>query len=50
MGFPTINLAIPKGFSVENGVYAVKVRLGAELYNGALHYGPIPVFGENKKV
>ncbi|MEK7591803.1 MAG: EamA family transporter [Patescibacteria group bacterium] len=49
MGFPTINLAIPKGFSVENGVYAVKVRLGAELYNGALHYGPIPVFGENKK-
>ncbi len=49
LGFPTINLAIPKKFILKNGVYAVWVILGKKKYKGALHYGPIPTFDLTKK-
>ncbi len=49
MGFPTINLAIPEGFDLADGIYAVKVTIGGRRYRGALHFGPIPTFAENEK-
>ncbi|MBI5614364.1 EamA family transporter [Candidatus Gottesmanbacteria bacterium] len=49
MGFPTINLAIPKMLSIEDGIYAVCVKIGSASYKGAMHFGPIPAFGETHK-
>ena len=49
MGFPTINLAIPKKLSIVDGIYAVRVHIGRTSYAGALHFGATPVFGEKKK-
>lgn len=49
LGFPTINLQIPADFSLEDGIYAVKVFADNKEFTGALHYGPIPVFKENEK-
>jgi riboflavin kinase/FMN adenylyltransferase len=44
LGFPTINLVIPPGLSLEEGIYAVWIWLDQKKYPGALHYGPIPTF------
>jgi riboflavin kinase/FMN adenylyltransferase len=49
MGFPTINLKIPDNFELKNGIYAVKVKIEKKAYKGALHYGPVPTFGELQK-
>jgi riboflavin kinase/FMN adenylyltransferase len=49
MGFPTINLTIPDNFELKNGIYAVKVIIEKKVYKGALHYGPVPTFGELQK-
>lgn len=49
MGFPTINLAIPKDFSLREGIYAAYVTLAGKTYKGALHYGPVPTYNESKK-
>lgn len=64
LGFPTINLEIPHytrndnegyrddsetGFDLKEGIYAVVVRIDGKEYKGALHFGPIPVFGEKEK-
>lgn len=49
MGFPTINLKIPENFELKNGIYAVKVIIDNKYYKGALHYGPVPTFGELQK-
>ncbi|MFA6081616.1 MAG: riboflavin kinase [Patescibacteria group bacterium] len=49
MGFPTINLKIPDNFELKNGVYAVKVVIKNKIFKGALHYGPVPTFGEPQK-
>ncbi len=46
MGVPTINLAVPKEFNVEDGVYACKLIIEGIKYNGALHVGPVPTFNE----
>lgn len=44
LGYPTLNLQIPKNFSLSPGIYASWVWLGKTKYQGALHYGPRPVF------
>ncbi|MEK7586040.1 MAG: riboflavin kinase [Patescibacteria group bacterium] len=44
IGFPTINLLIPEGFHIDEGIYAVWVVIDNLTYKGALHYGPIPTF------
>lgn len=48
LGFPTLNLVIPKKFPFSTGVYAGWVWLGParaeKKHPGAFHYGPIPVF------
>ena len=49
LGFPTINLKIPLGFEIKNGIYAVIVTVFGRIYKGALHYGPIPTFNETEK-
>lgn len=49
LGFPTINLRIPPNFSLNEGIYASKVKIEHKNYSGALHYGPIPVFSDPKK-
>src|SRR3989339_1909463 len=49
MGFPTINLKIPDNFELKNGIYAVEVIIEKKVFKGALHYGPVPTFGELQK-
>lgn len=49
IGFPTINLDIPSGLSLEDGIYAAWVNIGGKRYKGALHFGPIPTFDEAAK-
>ena len=49
MGFPTINLKIPINFELEDGIYAAKVNIENKVFVGALHYGPVPTFNEEKK-
>ena len=49
MGFPTINLNIPKDFKLKDGVYAVKVNIESKTFVGAMHYGSIPTFSEQEK-
>ena len=49
MGFPTINLKIPDGFELKDGIYATKVNIEKKVFKGALHYGPVPTFSEEEK-
>ncbi len=49
IGFPTINLQIPQNFQLKDGVYGVLVQIEKAFFIGAMHYGPIPVFGETVK-
>jgi riboflavin kinase/FMN adenylyltransferase len=49
MGVPTINLQIPKKLEIQDGIYAVFVMIAGKKYQGALHFGPIPQFDEEKK-
>lgn len=49
VGFPTINLSIPEGLVLDDGVYAVWVTIQHVVYKGALHYGSIPTFHQKEK-
>lgn len=49
LGFPTINLEIPKDLELLDGIYAVRVFFDGTSFVGALHSGPIPTFNENEK-
>ena len=49
IGFRTINLEIPKSFSLKDGVYAVWVKIDDKKYKGALHFGSVPTFNEPRK-
>lgn len=49
LGFPTINLEIPKDLNLKDGIYAIKVFNSGKQFLGAMHYGPIPVFLEDEK-
>lgn len=46
VGFPTVNLLVPKDFSEKEGVYACSVWLDGIEYSGALHYGAAPTFDD----
>lgn len=48
LGYPTINMAIPRELDVQTGIYAAKVWVGKMVYMGALHFGPIPTFADDK--
>jgi riboflavin kinase / FMN adenylyltransferase len=45
LGYPTANLDTDEGLLPAAGVYAVKVRVGATLYDGACNIGMNPTFG-----
>lgn len=51
LGFPTINLHIPPELVVGlvDGVYAVWAMVDGERCPGAMHFGPIPIFGQTEK-
>lgn len=49
IGFPTINLEIPHDFVLDDGIYSAWVVIDNHTYKGALHYGPIPTFGDKEK-
>lgn len=46
LGFPTVNLRIPEGLQLPHGIYAGWARIAGRTYPAALHYGPVPAFGE----
>ena len=46
IGFPTLNLQIPDTFGVTHGIYAGYVYIHDHQHPAAIHYGPIPTFGE----
>lgn len=48
LGFPTINLYIPEDLLIEYGIYAAWIDIAGRAYKGALHYGPVPTFGEKE--
>ncbi len=49
IGFPTLNLSIPKDFVLDDGIYAAWIVIDNKTYKGALHYGPIPTFNDKEK-
>lgn len=49
LGFPTINMEIPRDFDLREGIYASWVTIARQTFIGALHYGPVPVFGQKEK-
>lgn len=49
LGFPTVNLAVPSGFELADGIYASWVTIDGIRFRGALHWGSIPTFDETKK-
>lgn len=46
LGFPTANLQTEKELIPHNGVYAVKLKIEQEMYDGACNIGPNPTFGD----
>lgn len=51
LGYPTANLDVPIGKLIPaNGIYAVRVRLGDEWFNGAASIGVRPTFGGGKRL
>ena len=50
LGFPTANLALPKGTTLGHGIYAVRARLGGQTYDGAAYLGTRPTFDHGKPV
>ena len=48
LGFPTANLAIEKDLFPAAGVYAVKVRIGAGVHDGACNIGTNPTFQDDQ--
>ena len=51
LGFPTANLETPdKKLIPANGIYAVRVRLGGEWFNGAASIGIRPTFGGGRRL
>lgn len=48
IGFPTINLTIPKNFEHSYGIYAGFININNQNYKAVFHFGPIPTFAEKK--
>jgi riboflavin kinase/FMN adenylyltransferase len=49
LGFPTANLRTEKELIPRDGVYAVKVRVGEQLLDGACNIGCNPTFGDTER-
>ena len=49
LGFPTANLDPLRNLPPGDGVYAVRVHVGEQMWPGAANVGPNPTFGENAR-
>ncbi|HEY4201024.1 MAG TPA: bifunctional riboflavin kinase/FAD synthetase [Devosiaceae bacterium] len=47
LGFPTANVATPPGFHLDQGIYAVRARLGDRLIDGVASFGK-PMFNNEQ--
>ncbi len=50
LGFPTANIAVPEGFALKYGIYAVRVRTVQGKYDGAAYFGTRPSFDNGAPV
>jgi riboflavin kinase/FMN adenylyltransferase len=50
MGFPTANLAMPKGTTLGHGIYAVRVHIDGHTYDAAAYLGTRPTFDDGMPV
>jgi len=50
LGFPTANIAVPDGFALKHGIYAVRVHTDKRRYDGALYLGTRPSFDDGVPV
>jgi riboflavin kinase/FMN adenylyltransferase len=50
LGFPTANVPLPRGTGLGHGIYAVRVYLGAERYDGAAYLGTRPTYDDGMPV
>lgn len=49
LGFPTANLVTEKELLPADGVYAVKVRIAADVYDGVVNIGGTPTFADTRR-
>ncbi len=50
LGFPTANLALPPGTVLLHGIYAVRVYVGDNRYEGAAYLGTRPMFDDGEPI
>jgi riboflavin kinase/FMN adenylyltransferase len=50
MGYPTANIGLPPGAALAHGIYAVKVHVGPQVYDGAAYLGTRPTFDNGDAV
>ena len=50
LGFPTANVPLPRGTGLGHGIYAVRVHLGGERYDGASYLGTRPTYDDGMPV
>lgn len=50
LGFPTANIAMPKGTMLGHGIYAVRAHMGGNTYDAAAYLGTRPTFDNGKPV
>ncbi len=50
LGFPTANVALPKGTALGHGIFAVRVRLDGKVLGGAAYLGTRPTFDDGMPV
>jgi riboflavin kinase/FMN adenylyltransferase len=50
LGFPTANVAMPKGTALGHGIFAVRVKLDGKPLDGAAYLGTRPTFDDGKPV
>lgn len=50
LGFPTANVAMPKGTALGHGIYAVRVKIDGRSLDGAAYLGTRPTFDDGMPV
>jgi len=50
LGFPTANVPLARGTGLGHGIYAVRVYLGPDRYDGAAYLGTRPTYGHGMPV
>jgi len=50
LGYPTANVALPPGTALGHGIYAVRVHVGSERYDGAAYLGKRPMFDNGEPI